>query len=363
MKRKLCQMGRADDRIRTNGRPRATGNANTGRRADGKDFVSDVSDRKSKHAPKRRNTRESSPRRKRSTLRKRRNTRESSPIRKNAPLFLFDGIVWETIQDLSADLLSVNRYNRAESFYALILFFLPLFLVVNGSFFLLSVLVKTYAFFSRSLQTYELSQKRALVQPNPWRHVIRTSLNPPPSPETLLSLWNRRKGSTEDAIAFGSALNDLEAYVNNRSIPTPDGHFRGRNPGIKGWLKDNCPEIHCHYQTALQLKRLAQRLRDASEMAQPCPPEWLLPHSTVPLHEASRMLQSHVPHFFRARYAPPGTSLAKRLSAEYRPGLVCDHVPTDFMKSRQLVETLLADYGDTPARLNRRVQFLLEYAI
>ncbi len=279
------------------------------------------------------------------------------------PLFRFNRALWTAMEEgFGGEEMTGNRALRAETAYGIVTFFLPLFLVFGGATCFLAVLTRTYDFFARNLNSYEKVRQGRVPPVNPRRHVLRTSLNEPPSPEALLALWNRRKDSLESAVSFGSALNDLEARVNNRSIRTAGGLYRGRNPGIKGWLRDHCPEIHRHYQTALQLKRLAQRLRDASEIVQPCPTEWLLPHSTMPLHLAAKTVQKNIPCCFRLRYAPPERVLAKRLFTACRPGVVYDRVPVDFEKSRRLVADLLATWAPSPGRLYKHLQFLLGYA-
>ncbi len=169
--------------------------------------------------------------------------------------------------------------------------------------------IRTERALRRAIKEAEAKERETqeLPRENPWRHKVVRSFNPPPTPEALLELWSSRKDSHEAALAFGSALNDLEASVNNRSIPVGHKHFRGRNPGIKGWLREHCPDIAAHYSAALYLKRIAQHLRDSSAMTDPCPPEWLLPHSAMNTAEAAARVHKDLPFAYRYlfRSSPP----------------------------------------------------------
>ena len=56
-------------------------------------------------------------------------------------------------------------------------------------------------------------------------------------------------------------LEDLECYLDNSLRRSEDGVIIGRNPGIKGWLCDNLPEIYEKYTTAMRYKAAAKKLK------------------------------------------------------------------------------------------------------
>ena len=106
----------------------------------------------------------------------------------------------------------------------------------------------------------------------------RSTTNACPTREAILEAWNRRKDSHEAAIRFGSMLEDLECYLDNSLRRSEDGVIIGRNPGIKGWLCDNLPEIYEKYTTAMRYKAAAKKLKQVVELADPTPADVVLPH-------------------------------------------------------------------------------------
>ena len=105
----------------------------------------------------------------------------------------------------------------------------------------------------------------------------RTTTNACPTPEAVLEAWNRRRDSHEAAIRFGSLLEDLECYLDNSLRRDEHGVIVGRNPGVKGWLCDNIPEILDQYTTAMRYKAAAKKLKQVAELADPTPADVVLP--------------------------------------------------------------------------------------
>ena len=105
----------------------------------------------------------------------------------------------------------------------------------------------------------------------------RRTTNACPTREAVLEAWNHRKDSHEAAIRFGSLLEDLECYLDNSLLRADDGLIVGRNPGIKGYLADNLPEILEKYTTAMRYKAAAKKLKQVVELADPTPAEVVLP--------------------------------------------------------------------------------------
>lgn len=105
----------------------------------------------------------------------------------------------------------------------------------------------------------------------------RTTTNECPTREAILEAWKNRKDSHEAAIRFGSLLEDLECYLDNSLRRDENGVIVGRNPGIKGWLCDNLPEILDKYTTAMRYKAAAKKLKQVVELADPTPADVVLP--------------------------------------------------------------------------------------
>jgi len=105
----------------------------------------------------------------------------------------------------------------------------------------------------------------------------RTTTNACPTREAVLEAWKRRRDSHEAAIRFGSLLEDLECYLDNSLRRDEHGVIVGRNPGVKGWLCDNIPEILDKYTTAMRYKAAAKKLKQVAELADPTPADVVLP--------------------------------------------------------------------------------------
>ena len=99
----------------------------------------------------------------------------------------------------------------------------------------------------------------------------RTTLAPCPTADEILGLWRRRKESKENMIRLGGMLQDLECYVDNRLRYDESGAIVGRHGGIRGWLKDNLPELFPRYKTLMRYKAMAIKLRQATETKDPTP--------------------------------------------------------------------------------------------
>ena len=104
----------------------------------------------------------------------------------------------------------------------------------------------------------------------------RTSENPCPAPEALLAQFARARESPREMIRFGSLLEDLECYVDNRLVLDPAGRIVRRNRGIRGWLRDRCPELGARYKTVMRYKALAKKFRQVAGVGDPVPAAALL---------------------------------------------------------------------------------------
>ena len=119
---------------------------------------------------------------------------------------------------------------------------------------------------------YEAEKARRRAMAEERRRVRRrTTTNPPPSAEVLLEAWRHAKESKEALVRFGSMLQDLECYVDNSLRMDGTGRIVGRNAGIKGWLRENLPELSAHYCTVMRYKAAAKKLRQIVGLSDPTP--------------------------------------------------------------------------------------------
>ena len=121
----------------------------------------------------------------------------------------------------------------------------------------------------------ETERRRLLATERRKLHRRRT-LAPMPSPEALLDAWNRRKESKENMIILGGMLHDLECYVDNCLVFDEGGNVVGRNGGIRGWIKENLPELSPKYKTLMRYKAMAIKLRQVTMTIDPMPTAELL---------------------------------------------------------------------------------------
>jgi len=104
----------------------------------------------------------------------------------------------------------------------------------------------------------------------------RTTANPCPTAEGLLAAWDARKSSKEAMIILGGMLQDLECYVDSTLRFDESGNVIGRNGGIRGWLKENLPDLVPKYKTLMRYKAMAIRLRQATRTQDPLPTDDIL---------------------------------------------------------------------------------------
>ena len=121
----------------------------------------------------------------------------------------------------------------------------------------------------------ENARRRALAAERRKIRLRRTD-NACPTKEQILDAWIVRRKSHEDAIRFGSLIEDLECYIDNSLRRDEDGVIVGRNPGVKGWLRDNIPALALQYTTVMRYKAAAKKLKQITELADPTPMDVVL---------------------------------------------------------------------------------------
>ena len=137
----------------------------------------------------------------------------------------------------------------------------------------------------------------------------RTTTAPMPTGEDLLKAWAKRKDSKEAMIILGGMVHDLECYVDNSLKFDMNGDVVGRNHGIRGWLKENLPELSCKYKTLMRYKAMAKRLRQATGTEDPTPTSALLEE---PQHEAVQAVLRN----FRITFSSLEESIAEFVDPE-----------------------------------------------
>ncbi len=109
----------------------------------------------------------------------------------------------------------------------------------------------------------------------------RTTTALMPTPADIRAAWEARKESKERMILLGGMLHDLECYVDNRLHFDDAGNIVRRAGGIRGWLRENLPELTPHYKTLMRYKAMAIRLRQATGLHDPVPTSALLEAGSV----------------------------------------------------------------------------------
>jgi len=109
--------------------------------------------------------------------------------------------------------------------------------------------------------------------------LCRSTVAPCPTATDIRVAWHFRKDSYDDALILGGLMMDLECHLDNsliRGMRNGLPVILGRNPGIRGWLREHCPELASKYFTLMRWKGIAKRLRQALECPDPLPTSALL---------------------------------------------------------------------------------------
>lgn len=119
---------------------------------------------------------------------------------------------------------------------------------------------------------YEAEKVRRRAMAAERRRIARrTTTNPCPSREAIIYAWRHVRDSKESLIRFGSLMQDLECYVDNSLRFDRSGRIVGRNAGVKGWLRENLPELAEHYSSVIRYKATAKKLRQVVGLSDPTP--------------------------------------------------------------------------------------------
>ena len=98
-----------------------------------------------------------------------------------------------------------------------------------------------------------------------------------PKPEAVEAQWELLRAHRDliEALRFGGMLLNISQYVDCSAIYGRGKHIVVRNPGLKGWLRENCREIN--YVTAMSYRKLAQTTCQAIGLPEFLPLEWVMP--------------------------------------------------------------------------------------
>ena len=107
----------------------------------------------------------------------------------------------------------------------------------------------------------------------------RRSLNPIPTAEQVEAQWcvTRKNRSPIEKVHLGTMLAALESTVDNALLRDDFGNIIGRNPGLRGWVKEHCPHLVPHYKTLMRYKALADKMQEVYGLDDPLPATLLLP--------------------------------------------------------------------------------------
>lgn len=107
----------------------------------------------------------------------------------------------------------------------------------------------------------------------------RATLSPCPSSIDIRVAWLFSRDSHAGMLRLGALLDNLECHLDNGLkivwCKATSGRWfpgiRGREGGIRGWIRVNCPELEQKYKTLMRYKSLAKKLRQALEILDPIP--------------------------------------------------------------------------------------------
>ena len=119
---------------------------------------------------------------------------------------------------------------------------------------------------------YEVEKARRRAMAEERRRITRrVTTSPCPTKEEILDAWRHVRDSKESLVRFGSLMQDLECYVDNSLRFDDYGRIVGRNAGVKGWLRENLPELAEHYCSVIRYKAAAKKLRQIVGLSDPTP--------------------------------------------------------------------------------------------
>ena len=164
----------------------------------------------------------------------------------------------------------------------------------------------------------------------PVRRLCERSSSPPPTPEALLTQYDKAKGRgpVEEKLRLGSMMLDIEAAVDSSLVRDPSGEIVGRKAGVRGWIAEHCPELLPHYASLMSYRRLADEFRKVHGLRDPHPatrflePEFPADCFAPAVREAMRPRYAAARRLFASPAAKTAKGFAEALSRTRRSGIV-----------------------------------------
>ncbi|MBR4259343.1 MAG: hypothetical protein IKQ17_09955 [Kiritimatiellae bacterium] len=196
----------------------------------------------------------------------------------------------------------------------------------------------------------ENARRRALAAERRKIRDRRTD-NACPTKEQILDAWIARRKSHEDAIRFGSLIEDLECYVDNALRRDGDGVIVGRNPGVKGWLREHIPALALQYTTVMRYKAAAKKLKQITELSDPMPMDVVLPKVAATVAERD----------YGADEVPEGEKMSLQEAKGGIPATGIAEVPSvEIVRARAIWEEVVKGVGQSATALFERLDALTD---
>lgn len=122
----------------------------------------------------------------------------------------------------------------------------------------------------------------------------RATVAPCPTANEIRTAWHFRRASATGLLRLAGLLLDLECYVDSslavRGVSSAP-LIVARAKGLRGWIRENCPELEGRYKTLMRIKGMGRCLRQNLGLPDPVPTAFLLDPALAPAALAYRRLQ------------------------------------------------------------------------
>ena len=174
----------------------------------------------------------------------------------------------------------------------------PLELIVDGAITTWGFVCRGRRLLAQRQRNVEAGTRCSRLRNERRKLCARSTLATHPTATDIRVAWAFARESHANMLHLGGMLHDLECFLQNelqvmwiKRRPK----IVGRSAGIRGWIRENCPELIGKYKTLMRYKALARRLRQASEIVDPVPTSAILANvvSAKDLLSHTATVQSH----------------------------------------------------------------------